>query len=380
MLFVPFACQAKDGLKTDCLCVLYDAGETNSLLFVLQEWEREGRNFRVLVMGTAEKLVPPGMFGTKRLTLQDFGIEKIIDSQTARKVALPNESIELLDKIVPTTVLSGTASKIQEQILTFFRDSSSTFAFLDNFNYDTNSQFYKTVVKAQAAAKVVLCPSDEVLKTFFQDTKNESRIPKYVVVGKPTLDSWEKEISLVKKDEVLRKLNLKHNGGPVVTFVGGYGEGYDVINPLFDECAEKLRAKGYQVIMQPHPKIAPQVVKITEALAVSDYVVGFNSSVIFEAALVGKNAVFMIPKRTSYQHFALKNGYMASVSSYDELLSYIRDRKAPQNIRHSMAIPRDSVQRIRRAIESEWRSLPSGVKFCGQDSLEQFSLEFSAVQ
>ncbi len=75
---------------------------------------------------------------------------------------------------------------------------------------------------------------------------------------------------------------------------------------------------------------APQVVKTPEALAISDFVIGFNSSVVLDAALVGNRSVFLIPndEATKFNHFAIDEGLVPKVSDYDGLTTFLRSKSS----------------------------------------------------
>lgn len=342
LLFTSFANSST--LKVNRLCVLYDAGETTALIPVLKKWEKEGVDFHILVMATAETLIKPDMFTSKRLVLKDIGVMDTINQQTERTTGLGQDALKQLNKIKPKMVLVGTASRVQQQFLEKF-SNAETVAFVDNFDYDPENASYATVMKVQAAAKHVLCPSQNMIEILKKENRSSER--SFHVVGKPTLEIWEKEIASVDRAKVLDTLQLKENGGAIITLIGGYGSGYDTINPLFSQYTEQLKKEGFQVILQPHPKVSPQKVKTTEALAVSDYVIGYNSSVILDAALIGKNALFLLPENLSFKHFAITKGLISQVSDFESLTRYIREGKTPaENIRKTLNVPQNSTEII----------------------------------
>jgi hypothetical protein len=342
--------------KIELLCVLYDAGETGGLLPVLKELEIQGVDFRVLLMGTAETLVKPEQFANKRITLKDLGIETTIDTTTSRTTALSKKMMAKFNVFKPKVVLVGTASKIQQQVLEQY-SSAKTIAFVDNFSYDKKQESFQTVDKVQAAAKEVLCPSQHTMELLNQETENSKKQPVYHVVGKPTLEVWQQEISSINKAEVLEKLNF-NDIKPVVTFIGGYGPGYDVINPLFKSCTQLLESEGFHVIQQPHPKVAPQKVKTTEALAISQYVIGYNSSVVLDSAIIGKSSLFFIPDNpeTQFQHFAIDDGLISKVSTSEELLQHLKAKNQSLQIRETLGVPQNSTQIITQLIEKRIKS------------------------
>lgn len=339
-------------IETDRFVVLYDAGETNALKPLLEDWEKQKIDFKVLVMATAESLVLPEKFQGRRITLENLCIKENVDSQTERTHALSLDSLKLLHQVKTNVVLVGSASKIQEQILQEFAEEAKTFAFVDNFNYDVSHESFATVKKVQSAAHFVFCPSQHVVDLLKTNSDQKEAMPIYEVVGKPSLEQWEKEIATTNKDQVLKVLGLDMSKGPIITFIGGYGYGYDRINPLFEQCAKQLKEEGYQVVIQPHPKVATPLVKTTEALAISNYIVGYNSSVMFDAAVIGKNALFMIPDEVPFNHFAIDSGLMFKVKDMAELLAYIHEEKAPKDIRETLKIPKNSLELMSKLIET----------------------------
>lgn len=336
------------GENIKLLCVHYDAGEANAMLPVLKQLEVENVNFRVLVIGTAETIIKPEMFKGRRLTLKDLQIDAVVDNTTARTIALSETWLRKFQKIKPKVVLVGSTSRIQQQILEYY-NRAVTVAFIDDFSYDRQQESFSTVVNVQAIAKHVLCPSQQTVKLFSQDQKNAKAQPEYHVIGKPSLEVWRKEIASVDRSEILKKLNFT-NDQPVITFIGGYGPGYDVINPLFDECGKRLQKLGYQVIQQPHPKIALQKIKTTEALAISKYVVGYNSSVILDAALVGIPSLFFIPDspKTQFKHFAIDAHLIGKATAYEELVFFLSSNTVRTDIGKTIGVPQESISIVKQ--------------------------------
>lgn len=341
-------------IKTDRLFVLYDAGETNAMIPVMKRLEAEGKDFKVLVMGTSETIVKPGMFEGKRLVLKDLEVSDIVDKDNwKRDQEMSGDGIlKIRDRIIPKAVIVGTASSVQRQVLPLFKAAS--IAFCDNFDYDMTHESFKTVDKVQAVASKVLCPSKNLVKLLSGPQPTAESLKKYEIAGKPTLEQWKKDIEAVDQADVLRTLGFDKSKGPVITFVGGYGEGYEFIHILFEATAKCLRQRGYQVLIQPHPKVAQQKVKTPEALAVSDYVIGFNSSVIFDSAVIGKKAIFFYPNLLNFSHFAIREGYIPKVSSFVELLQTIEKMKnqPPVDLYEKEQIPKNSTDRILEIIEN----------------------------
>ncbi|MCE5319377.1 MAG: hypothetical protein LLG04_18680, partial [Parachlamydia sp.] len=366
-------------IQTERLFVLFDAGETTALLPVMQELERIGKDFRVLVMATAETRITPDMFKAKRLTLADLGVTEKIDATTPRTTKLKRESLEqIASRIDAKAVIVGTAARIQRQIFKKAFPHAVSYACPDNFNYDPDHESYQTVRKVAAAAKVVLCPDADIAHLLQNDPYVKSKAAKYkteyAVVGKASLDAWEQYIKQVlspggiapliqeKKQKIAELMKSSDPKAPetrekieieieqlvhldskiqdltrerkrVVTLIGGYGPGYDVVDPLFQRLAESLKKNlDCEVFYQLHPKRLGELaitmgkqagisyITTEQALALNKLtqgiVVGYNSSVPFEAALIGIDACYIVPEKTpSFKHKAVEKGMVPAVKT-----------------------------------------------------------------
>ena len=333
-------------INTKCLFVCFDAGETTGLIPVMQRMEKKGYDFRVLVMATAATVLTPDMFKGKRLELSDLGFSEVVDRETTRKTRLAGLE-RIKQQINPKVVVVGNASQgIQKQILKLYTDRPRI-SYSENFYYDLDSYAGKVVKKVASSANYIFCPSSNLVEIFKERLKP---LPKksYKIVGKPSLDAWAKEIAKVEKEGVYRALNLQEAKGPVVVLIGGYGDGYDVVNPMYEKCKEKLENAGYQVVYQPHPKISKPLVPTTSVLAIADYVVGFNSSVLFDSLLIGKKAVYLIPSGTSYNHFAIDKGFAPKVENEEQLMEKMEELRgsAKRDIAEELQIPSKSAKLI----------------------------------
>lgn len=336
---------AGPSIQTERFCVLFDAGETTSLLPVIKKWEREGKDFQLLVLGTAEKLLHKELFEGRKWTLETLGASQKIDSSTSRTETLSLETLNILSKLEPKVILVGTASKAQEQLLKLYEKTIKV-AFVDNFHYDRSSEAFLTAQQVAAAADLVFCPSQHTVDLFYQSMRS------YQIVGKPSLEHWKQEMLKINRLEILSRLGLNPEGAPLVVFVGGYGYGYDLINPLFEEFAQRLKAHSYQPIILSHPKVAPQKITIVEALAIADFIVGYNSSVIFDAALMGKKSCFVVPQEAPYSHFAISRGLISKISTFEELVKWLASEKDPFPLCDILNIPKNSVQLIEEKIDA----------------------------
>lgn len=395
-------------VKTDHLFVLFDVGETTALLPVMQEMERLGKDFRVLVMATAETRVTQDMFKAKRLTLADLGVTETINPSTPRTTKLSEESLrKIASKIETNSVIVGTAARIQRQIFKKSFPHAVSYACPDNFSYDPNHESYQTVKKVAAAAKMVLCPDADIVDLLQNDPYVKAKAHKYhstyEVVGKASLDSWnayikqvlssggiaplieEKKKKIAEGDPAREKLEieigqLEHLDSKireltkerkrVVTLIGGYGPGYDVIDPLFQRLAESLKKElNCEVFYQLHPKVLGELalkfgkqagipyITTEQALALNKMtqgiVVGYNSSVPFEAALIGIDACYIIPDNAPpFKHRKVEKGMVPAVKTEQELFEYIKKNIQPGNLREKLQVPANTTEVILRAVKA----------------------------
>ena len=106
---------------------------------------------------------------------------------------------------------------------------------------------------------------------------------------------------------------------PIVVMLGGYDNPppttyQDTINPFYEKAKESLQKLGYQVVIQPHPKVAPQLATTPELISIASCLVGYNSSVLYDCQLLRKNAIYLIPPdMTTKPHFSIGKGYADSV-------------------------------------------------------------------
>lgn len=335
-------CPPNSPIKTDYLFVLFDAGETNMQKPVFEKWTKENKDFLILAMGTAATLVKTGEFENRVITLSDLEVSDQIDNTTERTQALSKHALSQLSRIKPKTVLVGVASEAQYQCLQLFSDSI-TIAVIDNFDYDPTSTIFETVNKVQEAAQHVFCPSQNIADLFSKGDSVQTR--SYHVVGKPSLDSFSEDISNAKEN--LSTIYSKAFGSqfipdkPIITIFNGYGEAYDkVLYTAFQALTKELQLAGFYVYMQNHPKICPQQIKTTEALAMSDFVIVYNSSVGLEAAIAGKKTVFFIPEEAPFSHLATT--LLPTARNSKELLNHLKNKNNPPNIRKLLNIPPNS--------------------------------------
>lgn len=312
---------------------------------MLEEFEEEGIDFRVLVMGIARDEEGPKKFTAKRIDIHDLGVEEKIDKSWPRTKAISDVSLQKIkEAITPRNVIVGTASKIQEQVVRSYQ-TSRTFAYWDNFNYDPSNPAFETAYKVQTAASKVICPSE-----FIKDKVANDNPEKYVVGGQPTLESWKKDVIYAQqhRDEILNAIGLKSNGGKVAVFIGGYGERFDKANQLFLQCQNWLKDNGFQMHVQLHPKVGSNPILTSHAVAVSDYVICYDSTVGYQALFFNKHVIFAIPEGDPTSNFAIELGFAGKASNTHEFAEHVRTAQTmPSRDFHDLiGVPNNSSETI----------------------------------
>jgi len=335
----------------------YDAGETRALTPVLDALKQKGVKFSVVVMGTAREEECLKNFSAERIDIKDLGVTEPIDKTWQRAKPISDESLRnLADRVHAKKIVVGCASEAQAQIAKTF-SASKTYAYWDNFNYDPSKASFDTANRVQEAAQKVICPSKLIQDEFISvAAKSKRSFEDYVVGGQPILEIWEKCInySVKNKDIVVQTLCLKNNKEKIVTFIGGYGEDFEKVNKIFDQCKWWLQKNCFQVNTQPHPKIKKDpLVPTPEAVGVSDYVVCYDSTAAYQSLFFNKIVIFIIPEGDPTSNFAIKKGFAEKVSSVDEFKKAIFN--AQQNCQRDyyelIGVPRNSTETIVNILE-----------------------------
>ena len=123
------------GLHVPHLFVLFDTGETEFLAPVISRLESEGKDYRVLVMGTAEGVIKrKGLPESNVIALSSLGVDKVIDKTSSRFETLNESELEVIHSHLKTSnLIVGFASMIQKQLAIEYASDARTFMVWDNF-------------------------------------------------------------------------------------------------------------------------------------------------------------------------------------------------------------------------------------------------------
>ena len=367
--------RVEQSIATERLYVLYDTGEAVPFLSLMVQNIKDGKDFRFIAVGSAvnslkrencdnDENLLQGILA-RRICLNDLGVADNIDPKSwPREKQMSEEGLRAVqEKVFPASVIVGTASRVQEQFLKLFPEAAKL-CFVDNPDYDTKGASFKTVQGVQQAADVVMCPLKHTVDLF---TREDGSKREYKVVGSPTWESWihRQEEAKGRRQEILKKLGLSSDK-PIVALMDAYDSNPAVdntyaaiISPLFKTLAAALQAKGFQAVVQPHPKVAPQTVNTPDLLSVSTGVAGYNSSTVFTARMLGIESVYIIPKNDPFSHFSIDKGYIPEIRFSDPsevpeaFIAKLEEmKKSPcPDLFELEGIPRKSVETISRLID-----------------------------
>lgn len=307
------------------LFVCCDMGETNALIPVMQKLQEEKIEFKVLAMGAAlAKLEGDSILKDRVIPVKE-------QVSTATNRAKPLEDVAAaIGTLQATVVISGPASKAQEQILAAI-PADKKIVYLDNFNYVTSSESFQTVKGVAKVAQKTICVTrkvKQILETpqgFFTD-KNIK------LLGRPSLENWVTQVNLVDRMKTAQKIGFNPDKS-IVTIIGGYGPLYaQGVNDAYQQATIRLEEAGYQVHIQHHPNLVKdQPLTTIEAVGMADYVICYDSIAGFESLFAKKKVIFLQPATVPLSdNDAIKEGLAPRVQTAEELVQILDKVSGPQ--------------------------------------------------
>lgn len=293
-----------------------DMGETNALIPVMHELQVSDINFRIVTMGAAIDTLKSDVSLKDRMIV----VEESVD--TAKDRTKPLKSVEKIIKdLQPLLVISGPASKAQEQILQAL-PAKRKIVYLDNFNYSPSNPSFETVKGVISVAQKIICVSNIVKDQILAIENGTFKEKDVTPLGRPSLENWVHQVRSVNKTDVLKKAGFEEKKN-VITFIGGYGPRYDNgVNQAYESAIKTLKTAGYQVHLQHHPNIVKkQLLTTIEAVGMADTIVCYDSTVGFESLFAGKKVIYFQPKSVEpYDNIAIQKKLTECVQTDEELL------------------------------------------------------------
>lgn len=315
-LFICYLLSGNAHSKT--LFVLYDAGETYGLKPIINEYVKNKKPFKVLVMGTARTL-----FNQEPYILditKDCGISVKVDRVSwKRKRSL---KIQDLQKAVscysPDLLVTGTVSQIQYQLVrAYAKKNIKSVGFIDAFTVVEEGSIIRRFPRRTT---FTIVPTQKV-----KDSIGSS--DKIVVMGQPSFEQWALLEKTVEKPKLKRE--LVHNKN--ILFIGSYGKGYEEVFKKFLISVKKLPTE-IGVLVSLHPKSDGEIEKnlimqqqsrvvvlskknkTYEWSSVSDLIMCYRSTVCVQALALKKNVAYFELDRSAHSNFLLESKIASRVT------------------------------------------------------------------
>jgi hypothetical protein len=360
LIFILIAVATQGWAKQVCdtVFILQDAGETNALLPVIEKCAQNNENFLILTGGQATETIGQKIaLKDKTLSFAQLGIPEQIDKTWKRDDKLSDASLKKIEaEIEAKQVVTGVAFEFHGQLIEAFKArESETFAYWDNINFEGTDPYFQAAQKVAKTPDHLLVPS-MIFKNVY---------PLAEVVGQPSYELWKQQISGIRPSAVTAKLPFSVKS-PVVVFIGGYGRDYDEALRQFLSFARDL--KGYTILITYHPKMEGKVekeelkkhplshvhliesswhVSTMEAIAIADHVICHQSTVGINAAVSGKDVIYLIPSNQTYTNPLIERGGAKAVSTLPQLMaSLTAKRTSNKDPFNTLKVPQGSVDLI----------------------------------
>jgi len=327
------------------LFVLFDAGETNALLPVIDTLEEE--EVAILAFGTSRKLLN----SRKQISLD---IPEQVDSSWDRCKPLSKESVQkITQSLHPEIVITGVVSALQGQFLdAYAREGEVTlYAYRDNLNHGTSGWYaFSADIQRHIPASenaAVLFPSQMTADQFKGEPYQR------LVVGKPSFEKLRNKLLDPEfRAQARKKLGIENER--LLVWVGGYDEpgrtNYTNALTLFKR---STLPSNIRVIFHHHPKIAENAWSLIEVLAASDIIATYQSSVGLDAVLCGKQVLYFVP--TEDKEFTppieLQAGWATRISSPEQLMEALQHQSSHENPLEKLGLPLDSISRFQQLLK-----------------------------
>ena len=230
------------GVEVETLFVLYDAGETNSLIPLIEQYKIENRRFRVLTMGTANTIFPNI---AQKVDINNLLTEINIDAQNwlRTKEITKDQLVYIVSKFSPEIVITGVVSKVQEQISEYYANTGKVIGFYDSFAYLKQNH---PVLEFKHTLDQLWIPSKLLIKEF-----KEHGFKNIVSVGQPSLEKWKSSLSDSELIILKKQLHLNEIKKTLM-YIGSYGMNYE--RGLIHFVESVRNRVDSQILISLHPK------------------------------------------------------------------------------------------------------------------------------
>lgn len=360
-------------LVTPHLFVLYDTGETEFLAPVIKRLEEQGKDYRILVMGTAAEVIKnKDLPESKILTLDSLNIEKKVDKTWPRENGLNEFELETIhSQLKIFNLISGFASIIQNQLIKEFKSEARTFVVWDNFAATFSKDALAVAKKVQHSAHKVLYPSGYVANSM------DNRPDNFAIVGHPSLETFALEFAKISPKSVREKLCIPPDQ-KVMAYLGGWNQDEDYRQgfEIFAQCLTEKTFEDTLFVIQPHPKCADgafekemmhkygvknflvpseKTVNSLEVVAISEGpVICHKSSIGVKVASLGKKIIHIVPEKDEWTNALIEahvSPKISSAGSFKKFIESSSDRTIGQDIYSMMMMPQNATDCVIAEIE-----------------------------
>lgn len=344
--------------------VLRDAGETNAMMPVMQQLEKEGVGYDILAQGTARQLLA----GNHHLTPLPEDIATLSQSNPGL-AAVANQ--RLMQAAQAKVCVTGMVSEWQKQWAQFFKQAGSrVIGYYDSFNIDLNPALNTANQFKGCLTDLVTTSRDTAANLWQQGFQNIPITP----LGKP-------ETPVTTNSAALAQWLGINPQQPTLLFVGDYGPGY--AESLITFCQAVSHLHGLNILLALHPssdgrleqqilsqynpqgsiKLVPKTIETHQLLPLTHTVVAHASNLATEAALQGKPIIFVGPTASTTEFNPLKSyqlapqvndAYVLAVSLQQALQKPTEQAVAQQVwISQRLGIPQQATQNISQFLKSK---------------------------
>jgi hypothetical protein len=359
----------------EVLGIFYDMGEMNALRGAFEKLDDQGIDYRILMLGSAEVNALSSTYSKERLLFleRDFQIGRsTAPGKWERESEFTSEELkkitDKLNSINPSVVITGSVSVAQNQIARSV--DSRRLAHYGNINSTVQENSARGVISSFLSPEFCFLSPSLVIEHAVRGFSSQDL--EISTVGHSGLDFFSEEVERVDVKILKQNLNLPEEQ-KVLTFIGGYGEGYLKSFEYFLELFKKLEKEAdLSLIVQLHPRLnafpieetpefqalnkaeltsrvilSQENISTPEAVALSDLCLSISSTVIPQAAFSGKKTAFI--NLGGVENLMTKAGVTRYANTKEELLFLLQSSSSSfsKNEMYAKAgIPLNASQKI----------------------------------
>ena len=311
----------------DFVFAFFDAGETLSLLPVIQKMEKENISYKILPLGKgAMNALQKEKFNNNVVNIQSKCSNSFLLGESTNREKVMN--IKTLKEVAncyhAKTVVTGMVSRYQSQLMEIFKNNSQSqlIGYFDGFaesEQNIINPFLNSLNK-------IFVPSINILE-YFKDKKFPTE--NINLVGQPALDKFISDSSKVNINVVKSKLNIKVDKN-IVTFIGGYGQEYQDVFKNFVPICKGLMNTVCIVGVHPavHGDFEEKIIKEYNAdnflinrkeistvslVKISNVLISQRSTVGIQALFIGVPSIYFDIENSRYTNIAIQQRWSPQV-------------------------------------------------------------------